>query len=150
MFFTSKSTHIDRDDFDDDHYADFIRDTHRSRLTVEQLDIAKRQLRRKEKLLTRIHDLKMKEHTRVKNDFIRKIEQDQRLVNLPDVQQTLQAQRRYHFESNSSESKEKILNKHDQALQSHRAKKLLRPDTPRTERLKANWNQFNHIKPLLF
>ena len=91
--------------------------------------------------------------TRVKNDFIRKVEQDQRLAHLPTVQQTLQAQRRQHAESipsdNLSSPKEKI-DKHDQALQSHRAKKLLRPDTPRTERLKANWNQFNHMKPLLF
>lgn len=149
-----KATHIDRDDFDADHYADLIRDIHRSRLIADQLDIAKRQLQRKEKLLTRIHGLKMKEHTRVKNDFIRKVEQDQCLANLPKVQQTLQAERRKHSEpipsETSPESTEKPIDKHERQQQAYRAKKIWRPNTPRTERLKANWNEFNHMKPLLF
>lgn len=149
-----KATHIDRDDFDADHYADFIRDIHRSRLTADQLDIARRQLQRKEKLLTRVHDLKMKEHTRVKNGFIRKVEEDQCLANLPKVQQTLLAERRKHFEpiqsETSSESAEKAIDKHERQLQARRAKKAFRPDSPRTEQLKANWKEFNHMKPLLF
>ena len=93
-----------------------MRDIHRSRLTLDQLDIAKRQLRKKEKLLSHIHYLKMKEHTRVKNDFIRKIEQDVRISNIPSVQENLKAQRRYHSNTspppNSTEHLEKISKSH--------------------------------------
>lgn len=142
-----KSTHIDRDDFDGDHYADCIRDTHRSRLTLDQLDIAKRQLWKKEKLLSRTHDLKMKEHTRVKNDFIRKIEQDIRISNLPIVKETLKNQRRQHLKSSKSlEEQISIEKSHTLDKQS---KLISKPDTPKTERLKINLEKFNHTNTLL-
>lgn len=150
MSSSSKSTHIDRDDFTADHYADFMRDIHRSRLTLDQLDIAKRQLRKKEKLLSHIHYLKMKEHTRVKNDFIRKIEQDIRISNIPSVQETLKAQRRYHSNTspppNSTEHLEKISKSHQLDTPT---KSKIRPDSVRTERLKANIDKFNHTNTLL-
>jgi hypothetical protein len=146
----SKSTHIDRDDFDADHYADCMRDTHRSRLTLDQLDIAKRQLRKKEKLLSHIHYLKMKEHTRIKNDFIRKIEQDIRISNIPSVKETLKAQRRHHSgvspRLNSTEHLHEITKSHQS---DNHSKLIIRPDSPRTERSKANLDKFNHLNTLL-
>ncbi|CAF0724450.1 unnamed protein product [Rotaria sordida] len=152
-----KSTHIDRDDFDADHYADFIRDSHRSRITLDQLDIARRQHRKKEKLLSRIHYLKMKEHIRVKNDFIRKIEQDIRISNLPSVKETLKAQRRQYLTpspppiSNDQSQELTMPTKHDRKshqLDNH-PKSSKQPDSPRTERSKANLNKFNHMDLLL-
>jgi hypothetical protein len=154
MSFSLKSTHIDRDDFDADHYADLIRDAHRSRLTLDQLDIANRHLRKQEKFLTHIHGLKMKEHTRVKNDFIRKVEQDSRLSNIPSVKETLIAQRRKRLEaSKSASSNEQHPSEttkqepKSQQLQNH-SKSKKRSDTPRTGRLKANLNKFNHTNKL--
>jgi hypothetical protein len=143
------ATHIDRDDFDADHYADFMRDIHRSRITVDQLDIANRQLRKKEKLLSRIHQLKMKEHTRVKNDFIRKVEQDSRISNLPIVKETLKNQRRKPVQSKSlpSSSKQSAeitkLAKHEENLH-----QLDNPSKSMT-RSKLNLDKFNHTIPLL-
>jgi len=155
MTFSFKSTHIDRDDFDADHYADFIRDTHRSRLTLDQLDITNRQLRRKEKLITHIHGLKMKEHTRVKNDFIRKIEEDKCLSNLPSIQETLKAQRRPHVEAPSSSPRNstqtttttKQVQKSQQTP--NPSKTITKPGSPRTERSKFNLDKFNRINTLL-
>jgi len=148
--FSSKATYIDRDDYDADHYADLMRDTHRSRLTVDQLDIANRQLRKKEKLLNHIHDLKMKEHNRVKNDFIRKIEQDLRISNLPSVKEILKGQRRKPVELSSSlNSNEHPQETTKQEEKSHHSKSLTRPDSRRTERLKANLDKFNHTNTLL-
>ncbi|CAF2330744.1 unnamed protein product [Rotaria sp. Silwood2] len=152
-----KSTHIDRDDFDADHYADFIRDSHRSRITLDQLDIAQRQHRRKEKLLSRVHHLKMKEYTRVKNEFIRKIEQDTRISNLPNVKEKLKAQRRQHSTpspppiSNDQSQEITMSTKHDEKshqLDNH-PKSSTRPDSPRTGRLKVNLNKFKHMDSLL-
>lgn len=143
----SKSTHIDRDDFDADHYADCMRDTHRSRLTLDQLDIAKRQLWKKEKLISHIHDLKMKEHTRIKNDFIRKIEQDLRLSNLPIVKETLKGQRRKRLEPSNSTEQE--LSKEKSHQSENHSKPTQRTDSPRTERLKANLEKFKHSDILL-
>jgi len=152
--FSSKATYIDRDDYDADHYADLMRDTHRSRLTVDQLDIANRQLRKKEELLLHIHDLKMKEHMRIRNGFIRRIEQDLRISNLPSVKETLKAQRRKRLESSSPQN----LNKHSQEIRkqeekSHpldnHSKSMIKIDSSRTERLKANLDKFNHTNTLL-
>ena len=149
----SKSTHIDRDDFDADHYADFIRDSHRSRITLDQLDIAKRQLRKKEKLITRTHDLKMKEYARVKNEFIRKIQQDSRISNLPSVKQTLTAQKRQRLDQSPNEHPQEITKSTKQEEKSHQlnnhSKSTTRYDSPRTERLKVNLEKFNHINSLL-
>jgi hypothetical protein len=146
---SSKSTYVDRDDFDADYYADLIRDTHRSRLTLDQLDIANRQLRKTEKFLLHIHDLKMKEYTRIKNGFIRKIEQDLRISNLPSVKQTLKAQRHKRSESSSPQNS----NKYSQEEKSHQLdnyfKSTTKTDSSRTERLKANLDKFNHINTLL-
>jgi hypothetical protein len=146
---SSKSIRVDRDDFDADHYADFMRDIHRSRLTLDQLDIAKRQLRKKEKLITRTHDLKMKEHTRVKNEFIRKIQQDLYISNLPSVKETLKNQRRKRLGPSLSLNS----NEHPQEAKSHQldnhSKRMRRPQSPRTERLKANLDKFNHTNKLL-
>ncbi|CAF2032430.1 unnamed protein product [Rotaria magnacalcarata] len=152
-----KAKHIDRDDFDADHYADFIRDIHRSRLTVDQLDIAKRQQWKKEKLLSRVYYLKMKEHTRVKNDFIRKVEQDLRISNLPNVKETLKAQRRKCVVSStppiSNDQTQPINIPTKQDEKSHQLgnrRKTMGPgDSPRAERLKANLNKFNHMKSLV-
>jgi len=147
---SSKSTHVDRDDFAADYYADLIRDTHRSRLTLDQLDIANRQLRKTEKLLLHIHDLKMKEYTRIKNGFIRKIEQDLRISNLPSVKQTLKAQRNKRSESSSPQNS----NKYSQEEKSHQLDNYFksmttRTDSSRIEQLKANLDKFNHINTLL-
>ena len=147
MSFAFKSTHIDRDDFDADHYADFMRDTHRSRLTVDQMDIINRQSRKKDKLLTHIHGLRMKEHTRIKNDFIRKIEQDKCLSNLPSVRENLKAQRRIRLDTSPSEANATTEKPPPPAA---RPKKTTpKPDSPRTERSKANLDKFNHMDTLL-
>ena len=136
-----KSTHIDRDDFDRDHYADVIRDAHRSRLTLDQLDVAKRQFKRREKLLTRIHELKMKEHSRIETDFRRKLEQDQIISNLPIVKEKLKLQRQQHLQAPTSpiDDISKVCHTN---VSPRRAR--LRPDSPRTERLKQNIEKFNH------
>jgi hypothetical protein len=148
MSFELKSTRVDRDDFGADHYADFIRDTHRSRLTLDQLDIINRQLRKKEKFLTHIHGLRMKEHMRIKNDFIRKIEQDECLANLPTVKENLKAQRRIHLDiPSSTEATTQQVQKPHQLEQ--RTKTTIKLDSPRTERLKANLDKFNHTNTLL-
>ncbi|CAF0734496.1 unnamed protein product [Rotaria sp. Silwood1] len=152
-----KSTHIDRDDFDADHYADFIRDSHRSRITLDQLDIARRQHRKKEKLLSRVHYLKMKEYTRVKNEFIRKVEQDIRISNLPTVKETLKVQRRQHLTPspplilNDQPQEITMSTKSDEKLHQsdNHSKSSTKPNSPRTERLKVNLNKFNHMDSLL-
>ena len=158
MIALSKAKYIDRDDFDDDHYADFMRDSHRSRLTLEQLDIAKRQLQRTEKLLTRIHNLKMKEHLRVKNDFVRKVQQDLRISNLPGVKQTLKGQRKQRSELLPSPvgkeaSQEVPTSNREEEEKSpklvKRRKSFVRSDTPRTEKFKVNIDKFNQINSLL-
>ena len=148
-----KPKYVDRDDFYADHYADFMRDSHRSRITLDQLDIAKRQFRNKEKLLSRIHYLKMKEHIRVKNDFMRKIEQDLRISNLPSVKETLKAQRRQHSQPSpppvSTEQSQNLAVSTSQEEKSGKSvnhpKSITRPDTPRTERWKVNLDKFNQM-----
>ena len=148
---SSKSTRIERDDFAVDHYADSIRDTHRSRLTFDQLDIARRQHRKKEKLLSQAHGIRMKEHTRVENDFIRKLEQNLRISNLPIVKETLRAQQRHGLEPSPSPTS----NKHSQEIQnsarqgekSH-SKPTTRTLSSQTERINANLEKFNK-NPLL-
>lgn len=156
-----KSIYVDRDDFDADHYADFMRDTHRSRLTLDQLDIAQRQLRTKEKLLSRIHDLKMKEYTRVKNEFIRKVEQDSRVSNLPIVKEKLKGERRKHVQTSppplsvsnedSQETTAPTTSEPDEQPQpsEKHSKTTTKPDSPRTQRLKVNLNKFNNTNALL-
>ena len=150
----TKSTSIDRDDYDADHYADWMRDRHRSRLTLDQLDIARRQLKTKEKFLSHILDLKLKEHTRVKNGFIRKIEQDVRISNLPNVQQTLKIQKRTRLQSSLSRTSiehSSEINKSEQKLHqlTKNPKSIPRITSPKTERLEANIKKFNHLDTIL-
>ena len=146
----SRARHVDRDDFDADHYADFIRDTHRSRLTLEQLDIARRQLRKKERLLSRVHQLKMKEHIRAKNEFIRKVEQDVRISTLPAVKETLRAQQRPRSQLTpplvTNGSMEDVAKPIKAARQ---PKALIHSPSPRAERVKGNLSKFNHQRPSL-
>ncbi|CAF0727820.1 unnamed protein product [Adineta steineri] len=153
MSFTSKATHIDRDDFAADHYADFVRDSHRTRLTFDQLDMARRQLRKKEELLSQAHSIKMKEHTRIENGFLRKLEQNPRIANLPMVREKLRAQRRQGLESpnkNSSET-DKSMGQEDNVYQKTNQFKpiTMRPPSAKTERLNANRDKFNQTNVLL-
>ena len=74
----SKPHRVDRDDYHADHYADWMRNATRSRLTCDQLDAARRQHRTTENLLSHIHELQMKEHVRIQKDFQRKTEQHHR------------------------------------------------------------------------
>lgn len=148
-----KATHIDRDDFDADHYADFMRDSHRSRITLDQLDIAKRQQKKKENLLSRIHYLKMKEHARVKNEFIRKIEQDLRISNLPSVKEKLKVQKRSGLTTSPLQNSNEQLAETTESAKSlekatqisHHRKTMPQADSPRTEKLKTNLNKFNNM-----
>lgn len=152
-----RARHVDRDDFDADHYADFIRDTHRSRLTLEQLDIARRQLRKKERLLSRVHQLKMKEHIRAKNEFIRKVEQDVRISKLPAVKETLRAQQRPRTQltpppvTNGSMEDVAKLGPHEEKPinPARQPKALIHAPSPRAERVKGNLSKFNHQRPSL-
>ena len=159
MSSATKRTFVDRDDFDVDHYADCIRDLHRSRITLDQLDIARRQLRKKEKLLSRTHQLKMKEHIRVKNDFIRKVEQDDRISKLPAVKETLKGQQYRQQQQQQQPSSpspipiEKMIirtkNENNLHPSTNQSKVFIEPHSPRKERLKANIVKFNHQNPLL-
>jgi len=147
----SKSIRIDRDDFAVDHYADVIRDTHRSRLTFDQLDTAKRQHRKQEKLLSQTHSIKMKEHIRIENNFIRKLERNLRISNLPSVREALRAQQRQGLEpsssSISSKQSQEIPNSARQEEKSYQKENHSKPTTrtssPRTDRLNANLEKFN-------
>lgn len=144
----NQSARIDRDDFDGDHYADFIRDVHRSRLTLEQLDIARRQFKKRENLLVRTHELKMKEHSRIESDFRRKLERDQILFNLPIVRNKLKNQRQQRLQTSTSPVDE-LLKVNEMKSTSPR-KVHLKPDSPRTERLKQNIDKFNHETNTMF
>jgi hypothetical protein len=144
----SKSIRIDRDDYAADHYADVIRDIHRSRLTFDQLDTAKRQHRKQEKLLSQTHSIKMKEHSRIENNFIRKLERNLRISNLPIVRETLRAQQRQSLEpspsSISSKQSQEIPNSVRQEYQKeNHSKPTTRTSSPRTDRLNANLEKFN-------
>jgi hypothetical protein len=137
-----RSSSIDRDDYDADHYADFLRDTHRSRLLADQLDTARRQLRKKQTLLSRTHQLKMKEHTRVRNDFIRKIQQNSRISTLPCVKDVLNVQQRSSSTRNEYTNETAMLNKIDGKV--HSSKVPIETIASQQQRTKVNLDRFNH------
>lgn len=154
MASSTKRVFVDRDDFDADHYADCIRDLHRSRITLDQLDIARRQLRKKENLLSRTHQLKMKEHIRVKNEFIRKVEKDTRISNLPTVKETLKVQQRSQQSVSPpppQTSIETVRNSADKQEKSAKTpiKGVIEPYSSREQRLRANMDKFNHQNPFV-
>ena len=157
MASSTKRVFVDRDDFDADHYADCIRDLHRSRITLDQLDIARRQLRKKENLLSRTHQLKMKEHIRVKNEFIRKVEKDTRISNLSTVKETLKAQQRSQQSVSppppqaSIEIVETVTNSTEEQDKSAKTpiKGVIEPYSSQQQRLRANIEKFNHQNPFV-
>lgn len=158
MALAAKAKYVDRDDFDGDHYADFIRDTHRSKLTLEQLDISRRQLRCKENLLSRTLQLKLKEHVRIKNEFIRKVEQDPRISRIPAVRQTLKEQQRRRIETSTpSTVPDQSMKFSNQVLDSQetvkpivkQSKRVVEWKSPKAIRTEANLNLFNNKRSLL-
>ncbi|CAF0741065.1 unnamed protein product [Didymodactylos carnosus] len=97
----SASDYIDRSDYDQDHYSDILRNSNRSRLTLEQLEIYQRQNRKTTKLLENIHRLRMKERDRVTHAFIRHVNDDKYISKLKCVQDTLKV-RKYNPNSTAS------------------------------------------------
>ncbi|UJR33815.1 hypothetical protein I4U23_021239 [Adineta vaga] len=150
MSFTTKSNHVDRDDYSADHYADFIRNPHRTRLTFDLLDIAKRQHQRKEKLLSQAHTIRMKEHVRIENGFLRKLESNQQIANLPFVRKTLRDRHRQGLTPSPPPLSTRQCQDKPQAIeQKEKSRSSTRPPSARTERLNANLEKFDQANQVL-
>ncbi|CAF0746677.1 unnamed protein product [Adineta ricciae] len=149
MSFTTKATRVDRDDYAIDHYADFLRDSHRTRLTFDLLNIAKRQHQCKEKLLSQAHTIRMKEHTRIENEFLRKLERNTQIANLSTIRRTLRDRHR----QGSSPSPPPLTSRQSQPSEQHDKSapklSLSRPPSARTERINANIEKFIQTNTLL-
>lgn len=144
MAFSKTATRVDRDDYDVDHYADCIRDSHRTRLTFESLDIARRQHRGKEKLLSQAHAIAMKEHTRLENDFLRKLERNARVANLPVVRKAVRAHQRQGLDPSPPPASTRAATTNAQSpRKASPSRASVRPPSARTERLNANRDKFD-------